>query len=150
MFKYIQPILTFLSIILFYFILEEFSELYVYVHTVHPYGAYGFITISAILLFYFVIPPVYPIIEIAGAPAQLKDEETIDTELEKRFQLVQKNKYVQSVDFILATLPRTKEGYEQVMKVLRDQPARLRNQYAQQIILPTVQRYRTTDTSMRC
>jgi hypothetical protein len=129
MFQHIKRIIAFLSIILIYFIAKEFLDLYVTLNAVHPYLAYAFILVAAGVLVYFVGIPIYRIITIPKAPAPLKNEENIGKEIEKRFELLAANPYLLSTGYDLASVPRTKEGYEKVMKVLKKESARIRNRY---------------------
>jgi hypothetical protein len=129
MFNHIKRILAFLSIVLIYFIAKEFLDLYVSLNAVHPYLSYGFIVLAAGVLIYFVGIPVYRIIRIPRAPRPLTTEDNLDKELEKRFGLLESNPYLLSIQFDMASVPRTKEGYEQVMSVLKKESAVIRNKY---------------------
>jgi len=133
MLQQIKRILAFLSIILLYFIAKEFLELYIYLHTIHPFAAYGFIVIAAAVLVYFVGIPVYRIMKIPRAPGPLKSEEHIDRELAKRFELLEKNPYLQSIRYDVASVPRTIEGYEQVMRILKKESTKIRNAYVNRL-----------------
>ncbi len=133
MFRHIKRILAFLSIILIYFIAKEFLELYVYLHAVHPYVAYGFIVLAAGVLIYFVGIPVYRILKIPKAPTPLMNEEHLEKELPRRFERLKANPHLKSIGFDLAPVPRTKEGYEKVMTILRKESARIRNKYVNRL-----------------
>ncbi len=133
MLQQIKRILAFLSVILLYFIAKEFLELYIYLHTIHPFAAYVFIVIAAAVLVYFVGIPVYRIIKIPRAPGPLKSEEHIDRELVKRFELLEKNPYLQSIGYDVASVPRTIEGYEQVMRILKKESTKIRNAYVNRL-----------------
>lgn len=137
MFKHIKRILAFLSVVLLYFIAKEFLELYVYLHAVHPFVAYGFIILAAGVLVYFVGIPVYRILRIPKAPGPLRSGENLDKELEKRFELLEQNPYLQSVQYDLSAVPRTKEGYDRVMKVLKKESTRIRNKYVNGLFYST-------------
>lgn len=137
MFRHIKRILAFLSIVLLYFIVKEFLDLYVSLQAVHPYLAYGFLVAASGVLIYFVGLPVYRIIKIPRAPAPLKSEENPDKELVKRFGLFERNPYLQSIEYDLASVPRTKEGYEQVMSVLKKESTRIRNKYVNGLFYST-------------
>lgn len=129
MFRQIKRILAFLSIFLLYFIAKEFLDLYVTLNAVHPYLAYGFILLAAGVLVYFVGIPVYRILKIPKAPAPLTSEDNLEKELDKRFELLEKNPYLQSVGYDLSSVSRTREGYEEVMKVMKKESAKIRNKY---------------------
>ncbi len=129
MLQHIKRILAFLSIILIYFIAKEFLDLYVSLNAVHPYLAYAFIVLAAGVLVYFVGIPVYRIIRIPKAPRPLTSEDNLEKELAKRFELLEKNPFLLSIEYDMASVPRTKEGYERVMRVLRKESARIRNKY---------------------
>ncbi len=129
MLQHIKRILAFLSILLIYFIAKEFLDLYVSLNAVHPYLAYGFIVLAAGVLVYFVGIPVYRIIRIPKAPRPLTSEDNLEKELAKRFELLEKNPFLLSIEYDMASVPRTKEGYERVMRVLRKESARIRNKY---------------------
>ncbi len=133
MLQQIKRILAFLSVILLYFIAKEFLELYIYLHTIHPFAAYVFIVIAAAVLVYFVGIPVYRIIKIPRAPGPLKSEEHLDRELVKRFELLEKNPYLQSIGYDVASVPRTIEGYEQVMRILKKESTKIRNAYVNRL-----------------
>lgn len=133
MFRQIKRILAFLSIILVYFIAKEFLELYVYLYAVHPYVAYAFIALAAGVLIYFVGIPVYRIIKIPKAPTPLRSGEHLDKELPKRFERLEENPYLQSIGYDLAPVPRTKEGYGQVMKILGKESAHIRSRYVNRL-----------------
>lgn len=133
MFKYLKKILAFLSIILLYFIVKEFLSLYVSLQSIHPVLAYVFVVIAAAVLVYFVGLPVYRIMRIPKAPAPLTSEANLEKELEKRFALLEENPHLRSIDFHLASAPRTKEGYEQVMKALRKESAQIRYKYVNRL-----------------
>ncbi len=129
MFNHIKRILAFLSIVLIYFIAKEFLDLYVSLQAVNPFLAYGFVVIAAGVLVYFVGIPVYRILKIPRAPGPLKSEEHLDKELQKRFEILEQNPYLKSIEYDISTVPRTREGYEQVMKVLKKESAHIRNKY---------------------
>lgn len=129
MLQHIKRILAFLSILLIYFIAKEFLDLYVSLNAVHPYLAYAFIVLAAGVLVYFVGIPVYRIIRIPKAPRPLTSEDNLEKELAKRFELLEKNPFLLSIEYDMASVPRTKEGYERVMRVLRKESARIRNKY---------------------
>jgi hypothetical protein len=129
MFQHIKRIIAFLSIILIYFIAKEFLDLYVTLNALNSYLAYAFLLVAAGVFVYFVGIPIYRIITIPKAPAPLKSEENIDKEIGKRFELLAANPYLLSTGYDLAPVPRTKEGYENVMKVLKKESARIRNRY---------------------
>lgn len=129
MLKFLKKIIAFVSIILLYFIVKEFLGLYVSLQAIHPYLAYGFALAAVAALIYFVGIPAYRIIKIPKAPPPLHSDENLEKELPRRFQRLAENPYLKSIGYDVASTPGTKEGYEQIMKVLRRESAQIRSKY---------------------
>jgi len=133
MLKYIKKILAFLSIVLLYFIIKEFVSMYVSLHSIHPVLAYAFVVVSAAVLVYFAGIPLYRIIKIPKAPAPLKSEANLEKELPKRFARLAENPYLKSIGYDLSSQPHTRDGYQQVMKVMRKESGRIRSKYVNRL-----------------
>lgn len=129
MLRQFKKILLFLSVILLFFVLREFIELYALVRSLHPIAGYAFIILSTAFLFYFAALPLIKIIKMPTGFKPVTNPELTEDIINQRMMRFRSNPYLKQTEFDFSSIKNDKEGYDTVVKSFEEESARIRKKY---------------------
>ncbi|MCH8127657.1 hypothetical protein IIC38_17135 [candidate division KSB1 bacterium] len=137
MLRQIKKILLFLTVILSFFIIREFIELYVLIRSLHPVWGYIFLFISAGFLFYFGALPLIKILKMPQGFKPVTNPDETDEAINRRLDRFRSNPYLLKNEFDFSTVENAQKNYDKIIKVLEKETARIRKKYITNLFYAT-------------
>ncbi len=137
MLKILKKLFYFLSIVLLYFIVKEFLQLYNYTYGIHPFLAYFSLIVFLGILIYFVAIPILQILKMPRNYAPAKDLNEKQKVLEYRINNFKKNKFLKEKNISVEEMEISEENYIKTIAFIDDEAHRLRKAYVNRLFYST-------------
>lgn len=135
--KYIKRIAAFVLLLLFYFVIKEFIQLYYYLSNINELLAVIIIALLGLAVLYFGVIPIFQILFMRVEYGPAKNKEKIPSIIQHRLNNASKNKYLKEINYNFTELSYSPEEYQKVLKVLEKRCDEIRKKYITRLFYST-------------